>query len=163
MISSPVILRRSSLLRCPKKRLLTKGSALSFLYGRARLICIRAEDATISAFVGMGQSTRFTGVGQLTEGGRHHDALLMPTCRIGTGQGCQEGMVVHVSSFLNHDQARQAWDSDFSGLLLHTRRRPGAGPVAYFGVRLFSARLLQALRLRALSPVHRTFYRLRAG
>lgn len=78
--------------------------------------------------MGVGQRTRLTGVKQLAKGGWHHDALPVTAHRVGADQGSQESALVHVPSFLNHVQARQAWDSGGSGLLLHTGKQPGAGP-----------------------------------
>ncbi|HEU5376290.1 MAG TPA: hypothetical protein VFV38_12665 [Ktedonobacteraceae bacterium] len=77
----------------------------------------------------------------------------MPTDRIGARQGCQQRVVVHVSPFLNHAQARQAWDIGFSGLLQHKEKQLGGGPAASVGVQPFSARLLRQFVREGFSAV----------
>jgi hypothetical protein len=73
-----------------------RAACFPFLHRGARLIRIGAEDTTVSAFVDMCHGTRFTDIGQLTKGRRHQHALLMLTRRIGTNEGRQEGIVIHV-------------------------------------------------------------------
>jgi len=72
-----------------------RAAGFLFLHGGTWFICIGAEHATVSAFVNKRCGTRFTGVDQLAKGRRHHDALLMLTCWIGAGKGCQESIAVH--------------------------------------------------------------------